>query len=198
MRHLRVGNSFQQPEPTASRPHRVWAVDVAPQPPEPGSPPPGAGQHRSEVAVGPSARVPFRHSGQLSPGYASPEGKKGDRGAPASLALQQQAAQASVARAWPDRGQLSLGALGLGLVLLVSVAWGTGVFYLLARLGYGSPVRLASLDGIHVYVGVLGASSSSPKSPGSACATASRECRASCPGSAGCHGRCSCSTRLFS
>jgi hypothetical protein len=61
-----------------------------------------------------------------------------------------------VARAWPVRGRLSLGALGLGLVLLVSVAWGTGLFYLLVRLGYGSPVRLASLDGIHVYVGVVG------------------------------------------
>jgi hypothetical protein len=66
------------------------------------------------------------------------------------------AAQSSVARAWPARGRLSLGALGLGLVLLVSVAWGTGLFYLLARLGYGSPVRLASLDGIHVYVGLVG------------------------------------------
>lgn len=53
-------------------------------------------------------------------------------------------------------GRLSLGALGLALVTLVSAAWGTGLFYLLARLGYGSPVRLASLDGIHVYVGVVG------------------------------------------
>lgn len=66
------------------------------------------------------------------------------------------AAQSSVARAWPDRGRLSLGALGLSLVLLVSTAWGTGLFYLLARLGSGSPIRLASLDGIHVYVGVVG------------------------------------------
>jgi hypothetical protein len=66
------------------------------------------------------------------------------------------AAQSSVARAWPDRGRLSLGALGLSLVLLVSTAWGTGLFYLLARLGTGSPIRLASLDGIHVYVGVVG------------------------------------------
>jgi len=61
-----------------------------------------------------------------------------------------------VARAWPARGRLSLGALGLGLVLLVSVAWGTGLFYLLVRLGAPSPVRLATLDGIHVYVGVVG------------------------------------------
>ena len=61
-----------------------------------------------------------------------------------------------MARAWPAPGRLSLGALGLGLVLLVSVAWGTGLFYLLVRLGAPSPVRLAALDGIHVYVGVVG------------------------------------------
>jgi hypothetical protein len=61
-----------------------------------------------------------------------------------------------MARAWPARGRLSLGALGLGLVLLVSVAWGTGLFYLVVRLGGPSPVRLAALDGIHVYVGVVG------------------------------------------
>jgi photosystem II stability/assembly factor-like uncharacterized protein len=71
----------------------------------------------------------------------------------ASLAA---AAQSSVVRVWPLRGRLSLGALGLALVLAVSVAWGTGLFYLLARLGTGSPVRLASLDGIHAYVGVAG------------------------------------------
>ena len=65
------------------------------------------------------------------------------------------ARQSSATAAWPDRGRLSIAALGLGLVLLVSVAWGTGLFYLLARLGAGSPVRLASLDGIHVYVGVV-------------------------------------------
>jgi photosystem II stability/assembly factor-like uncharacterized protein len=71
----------------------------------------------------------------------------------ASLAA---AAQSSMARAWPARGRLSLGALGLGLVLLVSVAWGTGLFYLVVRLGGPSPVRLATLDGIHIYVGVVG------------------------------------------
>ena len=65
-------------------------------------------------------------------------------------------AQSSLARAWPARGRLSLGALGLTLALMVSVAWGTGLFYLLARLGTASPIRLASLDGIHVYVGVVG------------------------------------------
>lgn len=63
---------------------------------------------------------------------------------------------ASVSRARPITGRLSPGALGLALVLLVSAAWGTGVFYLLARLGLSSPVRLASMDGIHVYVGLVG------------------------------------------
>lgn len=66
------------------------------------------------------------------------------------------ATQSTIGGAWPARARLSPGALGLALVLLVSVAWGTGVFYLLARLGSGSPVGLASLDGIHVYVGVVG------------------------------------------
>src|SRR5438270_539878 len=55
----------------------------------------------------------------------------------------------------PDR--LSVGALGLGLVLLVSAAWGTGIFYLVARIGLPSPVRLAWIDAIHVYVGLMGA-----------------------------------------
>jgi hypothetical protein len=53
--------------------------------------------------------------------------------------------------------RLSVGALGLGLVLLVSVAWGTGLFYLVARLGLAAPVRLAWIDGLHVYVGLVGA-----------------------------------------
>lgn len=66
------------------------------------------------------------------------------------------AARSSVARAWPRRARLSLGALGLALVLLMSVAWGTGLFYLVARLGAGSPVRLAAVDGVHVYVGLVG------------------------------------------
>jgi hypothetical protein len=72
---------------------------------------------------------------------------------PASLAG---AAESSVARVWPRVARLSPGALGLALVLLVSVAWGTGLFYLVARLGAASPVRLATLDGVHVYVGVVG------------------------------------------
>jgi hypothetical protein len=67
------------------------------------------------------------------------------------------ATNSSLARARPLAGRLSLGALGLTLVLLVSAAWGTGVFYLLARLGTGSPVGLASMDGVHVYVGLVGA-----------------------------------------
>ena len=54
----------------------------------------------------------------------------------------------------PDR--LSVGALGLALVLLVSVAWATGLFYLAARLGLSAPVRLAWIDGLHVYVGLVG------------------------------------------
>ena len=61
-----------------------------------------------------------------------------------------------LARARPAAGRLSLGALGLALALLVSAAWGTGIFYLLVRLGTPAPVRLASLDGVHVYVGVVG------------------------------------------
>jgi hypothetical protein len=65
-------------------------------------------------------------------------------------------AETFLARARPVRGRLSLGALGLALALLVSAAWGTGIFYLLVRLGTPSPVRLATLDGIHVYVGVVG------------------------------------------
>lgn len=59
-------------------------------------------------------------------------------------------------RGRPAPGQLSLGALGLALVLVVSGAWVTGSFYLLARLGPGSPVALAALDGLHFYAGLVG------------------------------------------
>jgi len=52
--------------------------------------------------------------------------------------------------------RLSIGALGLSLALLVSVAWGTGLVYLATRLGIGSPVRPALVDGVHVYVGLVG------------------------------------------
>lgn len=64
--------------------------------------------------------------------------------------------RASASRVRPIAGRLSIGALGLTLVLLVSVAWGTGIFYLLARLGLSSPIRLAAMDGIHIYVGLVG------------------------------------------
>lgn len=57
--------------------------------------------------------------------------------------------------AWTRR--LSLGALGLSLTLLVAAAWGSGFFYLAARLGAGSPIRLALVDGVHVYTGLAAA-----------------------------------------
>ena len=50
--------------------------------------------------------------------------------------------------------QLSLGALGASLVLLVSLAWLTGAAYLLVRLNLPSPVQLAVVDALHVYVGI--------------------------------------------
>src|SRR5580704_9102515 len=53
-------------------------------------------------------------------------------------------------------GRLSVGALGLSLALLVSIAWGTALFYLAARLGVDTRVRLSWIDGAHVYVGLVG------------------------------------------
>jgi len=50
--------------------------------------------------------------------------------------------------------QFSLGALGASLVLLVSLAWLTGLAYLLTRLNLPSPIQLAAVDTVHVYVGV--------------------------------------------
>ncbi len=47
-----------------------------------------------------------------------------------------------------------MGALGLSLALLAAGAWGTGFLYLASRLGTGTPVRLALVDGVHVYVGL--------------------------------------------
>ncbi len=41
-------------------------------------------------------------------------------------------------------------------MVLVSAAWGSGIWYLLARLGLPSPVRLATVDGAHAYVGLVG------------------------------------------
>jgi photosystem II stability/assembly factor-like uncharacterized protein len=53
-------------------------------------------------------------------------------------------------------GRLSVGALGLSLALIVSIAWGTALFYLAARLGLDTKIRLAWIDAIHVYVGLVG------------------------------------------
>lgn len=52
---------------------------------------------------------------------------------------------------------MSVAALGLALVLLIGAAWATGLAYLLARLGVPSTVRLGAVDGVHVYVALLGA-----------------------------------------
>jgi hypothetical protein len=38
----------------------------------------------------------------------------------------------------------------------VSIAWGTALFYLAARLGVDTRVRLSWIDGAHVYVGLVG------------------------------------------
>jgi hypothetical protein len=48
-------------------------------------------------------------------------------------------------------------ALGVTAVILVGVAWGTGLVYLAARLGLGAPLALAWMDGVHVYVGAAAA-----------------------------------------
>ncbi len=53
-------------------------------------------------------------------------------------------------------GGLSVGALGLTLALIVSIAWGTALFYLAARLGVDTRVRLSWIDAAHVYVGLVG------------------------------------------
>ncbi|MDQ1651618.1 MAG: hypothetical protein QOI35_818, partial [Cryptosporangiaceae bacterium] len=71
---------------------------------------------------------------------------------PARVAVAQPAASA------PRRyGRLSAAALGIGLVVAVCVAWGSGLVFLAARLGLGAPVRLALADGVHVYSGIAGA-----------------------------------------
>ncbi|MDQ1655854.1 MAG: hypothetical protein QOD41_937 [Cryptosporangiaceae bacterium] len=71
---------------------------------------------------------------------------------PARVAVAQPAAS-------PPRryGRLSAAALGIGLVVAVCVAWGSGLVFLAARLGLGAPVRLALADGVHVYSGIAGA-----------------------------------------
>jgi hypothetical protein len=53
-------------------------------------------------------------------------------------------------------GRLSVGALGLSLALIVSIAWGTALFYLASRLGVDPRVRLSWIDAAHVYVGLVG------------------------------------------
>ncbi len=50
--------------------------------------------------------------------------------------------------------RLSLGALGVGVVLLVSLAWASAALYLVVRSGLPSPVSLALVDGTHLYVGI--------------------------------------------
>jgi len=52
--------------------------------------------------------------------------------------------------------RLAVGALGLSLVILVCVAWGTGLVYLATRLGLPVPVRPALVDGVHIYSGLVG------------------------------------------
>lgn len=47
--------------------------------------------------------------------------------------------------------------LGLLLVGGLAATWGTGLLYLIARAGFASPVRLAAVDGIHVYTGLAAA-----------------------------------------
>lgn len=51
--------------------------------------------------------------------------------------------------------RLSLGALGVSLVVFIGVAWGTGIAYLIARAGLPSPVGLAVNGAIHLYVGLV-------------------------------------------
>jgi hypothetical protein len=56
----------------------------------------------------------------------------------------------------PFVGRLSLGALGLALVVAVSAAWATSAVYLLARAGVDPRVQVSLIDGAHVYVGLIG------------------------------------------
>lgn len=63
---------------------------------------------------------------------------------------------AESSRSRPLAGRLSVGALGVGLTLLVAAAWATGAWYLVARLGAGSPIGLALMDGVHIYAGLVG------------------------------------------
>ena len=59
----------------------------------------------------------------------------------------------SSAPAGGSRSRSSLGWLGTGLVLLVTLAWLSAVPYLLVGSGLRSPLRLATADAVHLYVG---------------------------------------------
>src|SRR5690242_18722834 len=59
-------------------------------------------------------------------------------------------------RALAFAAMLSVGALGLSLAVMVSVVWGTALFYLAARLGVDPRIRLSFIDAAHVYVGLVG------------------------------------------
>jgi len=50
-----------------------------------------------------------------------------------------------------------MAALGIGLVFLIGITWGTGLLYVTSRAGFPSPVRLAVVDGVHIYVGLAAA-----------------------------------------
>jgi hypothetical protein len=52
---------------------------------------------------------------------------------------------------------LSMAALGIGLVVLIGITWGTGLLYITSRAGVPSPVRLALVDSVHIYVGLAAA-----------------------------------------
>ena len=53
----------------------------------------------------------------------------------------------------PSR-HLDIDSLGFSLLCAASLAWITGVPYLLVRVGVGLPFRLILVDGIHCYIGV--------------------------------------------
>lgn len=50
-----------------------------------------------------------------------------------------------------------MAALGIGLVFLIGITWGTGLVYVTSRAGFPSPVRLAVIDSVHIYVGLAAA-----------------------------------------
>ena len=52
---------------------------------------------------------------------------------------------------------LSMAALGIGLVVLIGITWGTGLLYITSRAGFPSPIRLALIDSVHIYVGLAAA-----------------------------------------